>query len=114
MSTDIDPNPADVRAAPPLQLGSDLTIAYAALAREQLIDALSAETGDLLLDLSAVTEFDSSAIQLLLATERHLRAQGQALRLWRGSAAVNDALRTFGLAERFAPAPAPAAAPELG
>jgi len=94
-------DPARLPAATPLALGPDLTIAGAAAAREQLLQALQDHDGDLPLDLGQVSDFDSSGVQLLLATRLSLGRRGHALRLVATSAAVRDALATFGLAEQF-------------
>lgn len=83
--------------AAPLALGPELTIAHAAATRETLLQALAACDGDLALDLAGVGEFDSSGVQLLLATRHSLRARGHALRLSAASPAVRDALARFGL-----------------
>lgn len=82
---------------PALVLGHDLTITYAAALREQLLDAIGAGAGDLRLDLSAVTDFDSSAVQCLIAAHHSLVAHGGQLHLTGASAPVRDALRRFGL-----------------
>ena len=97
-----DADPGERGAA--LTLGPELTIAYAAELRETLLGATAAAAGDLRLDLSGVSDFDSSGVQLLLSTRLSLQAQGHALRLVASSAAVRDALHTFGLADLLAPA----------
>ncbi len=79
-----------------LALGPELTIAHAADAGQALLQALPAH-GDLVLDLSAVTDFDSAGVQLLLATRRCLAERGDALHLPAPSAVVRDALAVFGL-----------------
>jgi len=85
-------------AAPrPAILGNDLTIAAAAACRAQLAAALAAQAGDLTLDLSGVSEFDSSGLQLLLAARRSLAARGAALRIVAASATVRAALAVLGL-----------------
>ncbi len=88
----------------PLALGPEMTIAYAAELRETLLGAATAAHGDLLLDLAGVSDFDSSGVQLLLSARLSLQARGHALRLVACSAAVRDALLTFGLADLLAPA----------
>jgi anti-anti-sigma factor len=82
-----------------LALGPDLTIAQAAAARETLLQALEAGTGDLALDLGGVSDVDSASVQLLLATRTSLHQRGDELLLVKASPAVRDALATFGLAE---------------
>ena len=83
-------------------LGPELTIAHAAGHRERLLLALADADGDLHLDLSEVSDCDSSGVQLLLATHQSLSQRGQALALLRPSVAVQQALATFGLAGRWA------------
>ena len=93
-----------------LSLGSELTIAQAAQHREALVDAVAAAPGDLQLDLAAVSEFDSSGVQLLLSTRRSLAARGHALQIVAASGAVRDALNLFGLGTLLGtPAATPAA-----
>jgi anti-sigma B factor antagonist len=87
----------DSTPAPPLALGPELTIAYAAAARDTLVSALQTGHGDLALDLAGVTDFDSSGVQLLLAARRSLAERGDMLQLLAPSATVQDALATFGL-----------------
>jgi anti-anti-sigma factor len=80
-----------------LALGPELTIAFAAATRDTLAAALQTGHGDLALDLGGVTDFDSSGVQLLLATRRSLLERGDMLQVVATSATVNDALATFGL-----------------
>ena len=82
---------------PALSLGAEMTIAYAAAHRETLVDAVMAAPGDLQLNLEAVSEFDSSGVQLLLSTRRSLAERGHALQVVAASSAVRDALALFGL-----------------
>lgn len=90
-----------------LRLDAEMTIAAAAGLRDRLADAITAAPGtDLRLDLSAVHEFDSSAVQLLLSAQRSLAAQGRALRVVAAGATVRDALLLFGLGALLDDAPA--------
>ena len=82
---------------PCLALGPEMTIAFAATTRDTLAAALQAHPGDLALDLAGVTDFDSSGVQLLLATHRSLAERGDMLQVVAASLTVNDALATFGL-----------------
>jgi anti-anti-sigma factor len=93
---------------PALALGPEVTIPFAAATREQLLEALrqGKGSGDLVLDLSGVIDFDSAGVQLLLSAQRSLQERGDALLLQSPSASVRDALATFGLAGAFAPAAA--------
>ena len=88
---------ADPAPPAPLALGPELTIVQAADAHARLAQALADAAGDLQLDLGGVTDFDSAAVQLLLATRRSLAERGDALRISTASAAVRDALAVFGL-----------------
>jgi anti-anti-sigma factor len=81
-----------------LSLGMDLSIGQAAALRETLVDAVHAAPGDLQLDLSAVHDFDSSGVQLLLSARRSLAERGHALQIVSASATVREALELFGLA----------------
>lgn len=81
----------------PLLLGPELTIAQAAECRQQLLEHLAANSGPVQLDLSGVTDFDSSAAQWLLAAGHTARARGQSLQIVAASSAVCDALRRLGL-----------------
>lgn len=88
---------SDPRSTPTLAFGPELTIAHAADCRTKLLEAMAAHGGDLALDLSGVTEFDSSAVQWLLAARRSLTEQSQQLHIVSASPAVRDALAVFGL-----------------
>ena len=90
-----------------LRIDTEMTIAAAAGLRETLVDAVAAlpeGSAGLRLDLSAVHDFDSSGVQLLLATRRSLAERGAALQLVAETTAVRDALQLFGLAALLAPA----------
>jgi anti-anti-sigma factor len=91
-----------VTAAAIHRMGPDLTIAHADACRSALVEVLSTHSGDFSIDLSSVTEFDSSGVQLLLATRRSLAERGHVLRLTAVSATVRDALAVFGLAALYA------------
>jgi anti-sigma B factor antagonist len=90
-------------SAPVLKLGSEFTIAYAAANRELLLQAMSEPGDGLTLDLSAVSEFDSAGVQLLLATANSLQELGQQLRISAASAPVQEGLAVFGLQGLLAP-----------
>ena len=65
-------------------------------AGDTLADAVNAG-GDLTLDLSEVTDFDSAGVQLLLAARRSLVERGQRLHVAAASQVVRDGLQVFGL-----------------
>ncbi len=85
-----------------LALGPEMTIPFAAAVREQLIEALRGP-GSLTLDLSGVSDFDSSGLQLLLSVRRSLAERGDALALHAPSACVREAAAVFGLGPDLAP-----------
>jgi anti-anti-sigma factor len=90
--------PSTPAAAPTcLVLGPEMTIAHAAGWHAALAAGLQAAPATLTLDLAGVTDFDSSGVQLLLATRRSLAERGDALHIVAASPAVSDALATFGL-----------------
>lgn len=84
-------------AAPALRIEGDFTVAAAATLRNQLLDALAADSGTLTLDLAEVQVIDSAGLQLLLATQRSLAAGERALRLQHVPAPVREALDLFQL-----------------
>lgn len=75
----------------------DFTIAHAAALRQQLQEALAADSAPLALDLAEVAVIDSAGLQLLLATQRSLAAGGRPLHLLRTPPAVREALELFQL-----------------
>jgi anti-anti-sigma factor len=90
-----------------LALGPEVTIPFAAATREQLLEALRGQGahGDVVLDLSGITDFDSSGVQLLLSARRSVESRGDHLHLQSPSASVRDALAIFGLSQAFGLAP---------
>ncbi len=94
------PDSIDAAVAEPLGLsmGPEMTIAQAADTAGLLLETLSRLDGrNLSLDLSGVSDFDSSAVQLLLATQRSMREREALLTLHQASAVVLAALRCYGL-----------------
>jgi anti-anti-sigma factor len=80
-----------------LVLGPEMTIAHAGACHAAVAEALLSAPAALALDLGGVTDFDSSGVQLLLATQRSLAERGDALHIVAASPAVVDALAIFGL-----------------
>jgi anti-anti-sigma factor len=78
-------------------LGPEVSIVQASDNHARLLESLPALLEDPRLDLSQVTEFDSSGVQLLLALRASLNAQGKSLSLVQPSAVVRQALLVFGL-----------------
>ena len=87
----------------PLALGPELTIPFAAAARDTLFDAVRASTGDLAVDLRSVTDVDSAGVQLLLSARRSVAERGDTLHLQSPSACVREALTVFGLTSLLQP-----------
>jgi anti-anti-sigma factor len=95
VSLDAAAAPQPARLA--LVLGPEMTIAHAGSCQAALAEALQAAPAALALDLGGVTDFDSSGVQLLLATQRSLSERGDAMDIVAASPAVVDALAIFGL-----------------
>ena len=83
-----------------LAIEGELTIYRAAELRQALLDGLR-EDGDLTIDLSGVTEFDSAGVQLLIAAKKSAAAGARSLRLSGHSPAVLSAFETLDLAGHF-------------
>ncbi|MGJ7521562.1 STAS domain-containing protein [Variovorax sp. LT1P1] len=89
-----------------LALEGELTIYGAAELQTRLIGALADASEGIDIDLSGVTELDSSGVQLLMATHRAARASERTVTLCAPSEAVRDVLGLFDLASFFDMAPA--------
>lgn len=88
------PTPRSVR------LDGEINIYRAAELRVALQAAL-AETGDLELDLSGVTELDSSGVQLLISAKKTAAATQRELHLVNHSPAVLEVFELLNLAGHF-------------
>ena len=80
-----------------LSLGPELTIVHAAELRDRLLQALGTSVGDLHVNLQDAQEIDSSGVQLMLALQKSLQAQGRRLQVTQVSRPVKDALGLYGL-----------------
>jgi anti-anti-sigma factor len=98
---------AQTDATPVAVLGAEVSIVQAADNHERLLQALPALIDDPRLDMSQVTEFDSSGIQLLLALRANLSSQGKSLTLFQPSPVVREALAVFGLQDALPTAATP-------
>ena len=83
-----------------LTLTQDLTIYTALDTKPVLLEALQA-SGALELDLSQVSEIDTSGVQLLLLLKREALAAGKALRIVAHSPAVRQTIDFCNLAAYF-------------
>lgn len=79
-----------------LAVEGEMTIYRAAELQPLLLDAVRAHAAPAL-DLSAVTEFDSAGLQLLLAARRLAASLGKTLRVVAASPAVADVFALLGL-----------------
>ena len=84
-------------AAACLAVEGEMTIYRAAELHPALLDAVRTQDAPAL-DLSAVTEFDSAGVQLLLVARREAARLGKRLVLAGASPAVRDACALLGLA----------------
>ena len=84
-----------------LSLDGELTIYRAAELKELLLNALAAGSGDLEVDLSGVSEFDSAGLQLLMLAKHTARQRGRELRLTGHSPAVLEVFELLNVAAHF-------------
>jgi anti-anti-sigma factor len=87
-------------AAAVLRLNGELTIYRAAELKPLLLQALDS-AAQLEIDLSDVTEIDTSGVQLLMATKRRAQALNRELRLSGHSAPVVEVFELLDLAAFF-------------
>lgn len=85
-----------------LHLAGEMTIYFAGELKSGLLDALRSADGEAALDLSAVSEFDTAGLQLLLLARRESLARGNAFSLRAASTVVEEALELCGLRQSFA------------
>jgi len=83
-----------------LRIEGELTIYRAAELKQTLLDAVAAQPV-VEVDLSAVGEFDTAGLQLLMLAKRSAKAAERELRLVGHSPAVLDVLQLFDLAAFF-------------
>lgn len=91
---------ANASSAAVLRLSGELTIYRAAELKPQLLQALDG-AAQLEIDLSEVTEIDTSGVQLLMTTKRRAQALGRELRLCAHSAPVVEVFELLDLAAFF-------------
>jgi anti-sigma B factor antagonist len=90
-------------AAACLAVEGEMTIYRAAELKPALLEAVRTHDAPAL-DLSAVTEFDSAGLQLLLAARREAARLGKQLAIPAASPAVRDAFALLGMDLDGAPA----------
>lgn len=86
-----------------LRLDGEMTIHRAAELKPVLLDGLRSASAALELDLSDVSEIDSSGVQLLLMLQETARAERREVRLGAISEPVQHVLRLLGLDALIAP-----------
>lgn len=80
-----------------MALAGELTVMNAGDIRNRLLDAL-ADTDDVDVDLSQVTEIDTAGVQLIVAAKREAEERHKALHFSGCSGAVLDVMGLLGLA----------------
>ena len=75
----------------------EMTIYSAQSMKEQLLPPAAGNNGNLLLDVSGVTELDTCGVQVLLLMQRLANAEQCSMHLVEPSAAVREALALCGL-----------------
>jgi anti-sigma B factor antagonist len=83
-------------AATPLAVEGEMTIYRAAELKPALLEAVRTQDAPAL-DLSAVTEFDSAGLQLLLVARREAQRLGKSLPLTAASPAVREVCALLGI-----------------
>lgn len=83
-----------------LQPEGEMTIYHTSTIKAALLDAL-AQSHEVELDLSAVSELDTSGVQLLMLMKREAVAAGKALQLSGHSPAVLEVFELLGLGRWF-------------
>jgi len=84
----------------PLRIEGELTIYRAAELKDTLLAAIAAND-TLEIDLSAVEEFDTAGVQLLMLAKRVATTTGHTLRLTGHSAPVLDVFELLDLSQHF-------------
>jgi anti-anti-sigma factor len=75
-----------------LRVDGEITIYRASEVAQTLFAAVRAESGDVSLDMSEVTEFDTAGLQLLLMARRLVEANGHRLDVVQPSECVAEVL----------------------
>ena len=84
-----------------LVLDGELTIYRAAELKETLLNALAADTGELEINLAAVTELDSAGLQLLMLVKKAARQHQRDVHLVAHSPAVVEVFELLNVAAHF-------------
>lgn len=81
-----------------LRVDGEMTIYRAGEVAQTLFAAVRAHAGDVSLDLSDVTEFDTAGLQLVLMARRMVEAKGHRLDIVQPSECVNEVLNLCNVA----------------
>ncbi|MFC4307642.1 STAS domain-containing protein [Steroidobacter flavus] len=81
-----------------LRVDGEMTIYRATEVAQTLFDAVRAQTGDVGLDMSDVTEFDTAGLQLVLMARRMVEASGNRLEVVQPSECVLEVLKLCNVA----------------
>jgi anti-anti-sigma factor len=81
-----------------LRVDGDMTIYRATEVAQTLFDAVRAQPGDVSLDMSDVTEFDTAGLQLVLMARRMVEANGHHLEVAQPSECVLEVLKLCNVA----------------
>ena len=84
-----------------LALEGELTIYRAAELKDTLLNALAADTGDLEINLAAVSELDSAGVQLLMLVKKAAQQQQRDVHLVAHSPAVVEVFEILNLGAHF-------------
>jgi len=87
-----------------LRVDGEMTIYRASEVAQTLFAAVRAETGDVSLDMSDVSEFDTAGLQLLLMARRLVEANGHRLDVVQPSECVAEVLTLCNVALTNEPA----------
>jgi phospholipid transport system transporter-binding protein len=94
---------SDTLALNPATLPERLTLEQAVPTLAQLRQALAAQPGpQVLIDASALHEFDTSAVALLLELRRGLQPQGKTLLVQQAPQRLRDLVQLYGVQELLA------------
>jgi len=88
-----------------LRVSGEMTIYHAEAMKAGVLGALMGEARVSAIDLSAVSEFDTSGLQVLLVARRLGEDRGTPLKLVNASSAVEETARLLGMGAGFDVAP---------
>jgi anti-anti-sigma factor len=75
-----------------IRIHGEMNIYSAATLKEQMIEALDAQTGESLVNMEDVSELDTAGVQILIVAQRYCTARGASFKITNPSAVVRDTL----------------------